>query len=166
MANRKKLYFTFVVKKKKFDRVPSEIVWWALKARVGEWLAKEVMVMYSEARTAVKTEAGDSGSFGVDVGVHQGSVLSPLLFNIVMDVVTLEVRAGFPLGVLYADDLVLMTPPMKELRRELKEHRMCLVGKGLKVNAMTSYVQVGKHKLAKVYDMQKVCPQEDMRQPA
>ena len=40
------------------------------------------------------------------------SVLSPLLFPIVMDVVSSEARSGLPSELLYADDLVLMTPKM------------------------------------------------------
>ena len=41
------------------------------------------------------------------VGVHQGSVLSLLLFMAVMEVLTQEVREGLPWELLYADDLVL-----------------------------------------------------------
>ena len=43
------------------------------------------------------------------VVMHQGSVLSPLLFGVVMDVVSSEERSGIPFELLYADDLVLMT---------------------------------------------------------
>ena len=32
--------------------------------------------------------------FEVNVGVHEGSVLSPLLFTIVVDVVTNEIKEG------------------------------------------------------------------------
>ena len=42
----------------------------------------------------------------MNVGVHQGSVLSPLLFIIVMEAVTHSVREGLPWKMLYADDLV------------------------------------------------------------
>ena len=45
----------------------------------------------------------------VKVGVHQGSVLSPLVFVIVVDVVTESVRSGSVGEMLYADDLVLMS---------------------------------------------------------
>ena len=44
----------------------------------------------------------------MNVGVHQGSVLSPLLFIIVMEAVTHSVREGLPWEMLYADDLVLV----------------------------------------------------------
>ena len=42
------------------------------------------------------------------VGVHQGSVLSPLLFIIVLETLSREFREGLPMELLYADDLVLM----------------------------------------------------------
>ena len=55
----------------------------------------------------------------VKVGLQQGSVFSPLLFSIVMDVVTKEVRKGLPWELAYADDLVLMATARDELRRKL-----------------------------------------------
>ena len=42
------------------------------------------------------------------VGVHQGSVLSPLLFIIVLEALSREFRSGVPWEDLYADDLVIM----------------------------------------------------------
>ena len=48
-----------------------------------------------------------SEKFPNSVGVHQGSALSPLLFKIVMEEATKEVRIGDPWELLYADDLVL-----------------------------------------------------------
>ena len=53
------------------------------------------------------------------VGLHQGSVLSPLLFAAVMDVVSREARSGLSFELLYADDLVLMTPTMEQLGRHM-----------------------------------------------
>ena len=46
--------------------------------------------------TVVKTDAGLSASFDVKVGLHQGAVLSPLLFAVIMDVVSSEARSGLP----------------------------------------------------------------------
>jgi len=81
----KKLYFAFVDLEKAFDRVPREVTRWAIrKAGVDEWLVKAVMVMYEGAQTVVRT-TGYSKAFNVKVGLHQGSVLSPLLFVIVME---------------------------------------------------------------------------------
>ncbi|XP_065315335.1 uncharacterized protein LOC135924216 [Gordionus sp. m RMFG-2023] len=90
-AKEKKLYYAFVDLEKAFDRVPREVTRWALrKSGLEEWLVIAVMVMYVGAQTAVLTDYGDSKSFEVKVGLHQVSVLSPLLFIIVMDVVARE----------------------------------------------------------------------------
>ena len=105
-AKKKKLYYAFVDPVKAFDRVQREVVRWALrKPGVDEWLIRTVMALYTEACTVVRTDAGLSESFEVKVGLHQGSVLSPLLFAAVMDVVSSEARSGLPSKLLYADDL-------------------------------------------------------------
>ena len=75
--------------------------------------------------------------------MHQGSVLSPLLFSAVMDVVSSETRSGLPSEVLYADDLVVMVPTMEQLGIRVAEWRASLPDKGLKVNAIKSKVMVG-----------------------
>ena len=73
------------------------------------------MALYTEACTVVRTYAGLSESFEVKVGWHQASVLSPMLFAAVMDIVSSEARSGLPSELLYADDLVLMAPTMQRL---------------------------------------------------
>ena len=77
------------------------------------------------------------------VGLSQGSVLSPLLFAAVMDVVSSEARSGPPSELLYADDLVIMAPTMEQLGRRVTDWRDNLLGKGLKVYAGKSKVMVG-----------------------
>ena len=91
---------------------------------------------------AIRTDAGLSESFEVKVGLHQGSVLSPLLFAAVIDVVSSETRSGLPSELLYADDLVLMAPTMEQLGRYMAKWRASLLDKGLKVNAGKSKVMV------------------------
>jgi len=76
---------------------------------------KAVMVMYEGAQTVVRTTEGDSNGFNVKVGLHQGSVLSPLLFVIVMEMISRELRASLPLELLYADDLILMAASEESL---------------------------------------------------
>ena len=46
---------------------------------------KAVMAMYEGAQTVVRTTEGDSKAFNVKVGLHQGSVFSPVLFVTVME---------------------------------------------------------------------------------
>jgi len=45
-------------------------------------------------RAANRTTEGDSKAFNVKVGLHQESVLSPLLFVIVMEMISRELQAG------------------------------------------------------------------------
>ena len=143
-AKKKQLYYAFVDLEKAFDRVPREVVRWALRmSGVEDWLVNTVMALYQDACTVVRTDMGDSGDFKVGVGVPQGSVLSPLLFVVVMDVVTREAREGLPWELLYADDLVVTAPSKEDLQRKVKAWRDCLRRKGLKVNEGKTKVMKG-----------------------
>ena len=92
------------------------------------------MSLYESSRTKVRVGSGTSEEFGLRVGVHQGSVLSPLIFAIVVDVVTEHAREGLLNEILYADDLVLMSESLEDLRERFQRWRSALENKGLKVN--------------------------------
>ena len=53
------------------------------------------------------------------VELHQGSVLSPLLFVIVMEMISRELCTGLPLELLYADDLILMAESEESLHDKI-----------------------------------------------
>ena len=61
-------------------------------------------------------------------------MLSPLLFAVVMDVVTREATEGLPWELLYADDLMVIAPSKEDLQKKVKAWRDCQTWKGLKVN--------------------------------
>ncbi|XP_065325211.1 uncharacterized protein LOC135931830 [Gordionus sp. m RMFG-2023] len=103
------------------------------------------MAMYVGAETAVRMDYGDSESFEVKVGLHQGSVLS-LLFILVIDVVAREMREGLPWELLYADDLVLMAHNEEELRDKISKWKMTMEAKG-KMNASKTKVMIGGENL-------------------
>ena len=71
-----------------------------------------------------------SSSFSVKVGVHQGSALSPLLFVIVMDVLTEDVRDGSLMELLYADDLALCGESLNEVMEKYGRWKNAVKGKG------------------------------------
>ena len=86
LAANKRLYMAFVDLEKVFDRVPRKVIWWALrKLGVEEWIVRLVQGMYANVQSHVSVGEGYSEKFEVKVGVHQGSVLSPLLFIIVLE---------------------------------------------------------------------------------
>ena len=135
LEKKKDLWMAFVDLEKAFDRVPREVVWWALRSvGVEEWLVTVIRAMYEGARTAVRVKDGESDSFEVKVGVHQGSVLSPLLFIIVLEALSKEFVMGLPWELLYADDLCLIAETKEELVERLKGWKDALKLKGLRVN--------------------------------
>jgi Reverse transcriptase (RNA-dependent DNA polymerase) len=100
ISKRRELWIAFVDLEKAFDRVTREVVWWPLKrAGVEEWIVEVIksMSMYAGATTAVQMKNGASQEFEVRVGVHQGSVLSPLLFIIVMEALASKFKQGLPM---------------------------------------------------------------------
>jgi len=82
----------------------------------------------------VKTAIGNTEPFNVQVGVHQGSALSPMLFIIVMEEITREIKTGLPWEILFADDLILMAESEEELREKLRVWKNKLENSGMKVN--------------------------------
>lgn len=50
--------------------------------------------------------SGTSNGFGIEVGIHQGSVSRRLLFILLKEEATNESRVGDPWELLYADELV------------------------------------------------------------
>ena len=66
--------------------------------------------------------------------MHQGSVLSPLLFIIVLKAMSREFREGLPMELLYADDLVLVAETEELLMEKLRKWKRGMELKGLRVN--------------------------------
>jgi hypothetical protein len=141
LEKKKGLWMAFVDLEKAFDRVPRAVLWWAMRVmKVDEWLVKVVQSMYEGATTAVRIAGGESEEFGVKVGVHQGSVLSPLLFTIVLEALSREFRMGLPWELLYADDLVLMAEAEEALLAKLAVWKQHMEAKGLRVNVAKTKV--------------------------
>ena len=107
LAANKRLYMAFVDLEKAFDQVLQKVTWWALrKLGVEKWIVQLVQGMYANARSHIRVGEGYSEEFEVKVGFHQGSVLSPLLFIIVLEALSREFRSRVPWEDLY--DLVII----------------------------------------------------------
>ena len=115
LAFNKPLYLAFVDLEKASDHVPRKVIWWAMrKLGVEEWAIRVIQGMYKDAKSRVRINSKYSEDFNVNVGVHQGSVLSPLLFIIILEALSIEFRTGVPWELLYADDLALIAESLEE----------------------------------------------------
>ena len=97
--------------------------------------------MYANAQSHVCVGEGYSEEFEVKV-VHQGSVLSPLLFIIVLEALSREFRSGVPWEDLYADDLVIIAESLEECVRRLLTWKEAMEKKGLRVNAEKTKIMI------------------------
>ena len=144
LAVGKRIYMAFVDLEKAFERVPRKVIWWAMrKLGVEEWILKLVQGMYENVRSRVRVGEGLSDEFEVKVGVHQGSVLSPLLFIIVLEALSKEFRAGEPWEDLYADDLVVIADSKEECVRRLLVWKKGMEKTGLRVNMGKTKIMIG-----------------------
>ena len=97
LAANKRLYIAFIDLEKVFDWVLQKIIRWALrKLDVEERIVLLVQGMYANVQSHVCVGEGYSEEFEVKVGVQQGSVLSPLLFIIVLEALSWEFHSGVP----------------------------------------------------------------------
>ena len=71
-------------------------------------------------------------------------MLSPLLFAIVVDVITENARSSVVNKLLYVDDLVFMSKTMEELKERFWNWKGGLESKSLKVNTRKTKVMVSR----------------------
>ena len=69
-------------------------------------------------------------------------MLLPLLFAIVVDVITENARRGVANELMYADDLVLMSETIEDLKERLWNWKDAPKSKGFKVNTRETKVMV------------------------
>jgi len=89
--------------------------------------------VYTGAKTVVRTVHGNSNSFEVKVGMHQGSALSRLLFVIVMEALSREF-SHLTMGLLYADDLDVIVETEDDLIKRLNDWKDNVENRGMRVN--------------------------------
>jgi len=134
-AKGKKLCFGFVDLEKAFDRVPREVIRWAMhKLGVEEWLVSAVMSMYTGAKTFVRIVYGNCNGFEVKIDMHQDSTLIPLLLVIVMEALSKEFRVALSWELLYADDLIVIAETEDDLIKRFNEWKDNMENRGMRVN--------------------------------
>ena len=111
------------------------------KKGLSEVMLRVVMSLCDGAKTSVRAVSTYLEKFQVQVGVGQGSVLSPLLFPIIVDVITDKARGVFN-ELLNPDDLVLLSEVMEDIKERFWNWKDALEGKGLKFSIRKIYIMV------------------------
>ncbi|KAK3556397.1 hypothetical protein QTP70_007981 [Hemibagrus guttatus] len=142
----RKLHCVFVDLEKAYDRMPREELWYCMrKSGVAEKYVRVVQDMYERSRTVVKCAVGQTEEFNVEVGLHQGSALSPFLFAMVMDQLSEEVRQESPWTMMFADDIVICSESREQVEENLERWRFALERRGMKVSrSKTEYMCVNE----------------------
>ena len=123
-------YAAFLDVKSAYDRVWRDGLWHQLYqcgVRGKAW--RMIRAMYERMQRVVLVDGKRSAPFSVEVGVSQGSVLSPFLYSVFIDGLIRQLKADESLGVrvagvqltglLYADDIALLAPDPVVLQRML-----------------------------------------------
>jgi hypothetical protein len=99
----------FIDLEKVYDKVPRNVMWWALqKHKVSSKYITLIKDVYDNIVISVRISDGETNDFPINIGLHQGSALSPYLFALVMDGVTRDIQGDIPWCMLFTDDVVLV----------------------------------------------------------
>lgn len=139
------IHMAFLDLEKAFDRVPHDLIWLALRSHgVPEAYIQWIRLVYRGVSSAVRCPMGISPPFAINVGVHQGSALSPLLFILCMDTVTADLQTPHPWSLLYADDVLLADLQRNALQDQVQTWKTRLDETGMRLNiTKTEYLECG-----------------------
>jgi hypothetical protein len=139
----KDLHMVFIDLENAYDKVTRNTMWWALqKHKVLTKYITLIKDMYDNVMVSVRTSDEDTNDFPINIGLHQGSALSPYLFALVMDEVTKDIQCGIHWCMLFADDVVLVDESRTEVEQKLELWRRTLKAKGFMLSrSKTEYTK-------------------------
>ena len=122
------VYSCFLDASKAFDRVNHYKL---LKRGVPLYVVRILIFWYTSQTMYVRWNNVISSGFGVSNGVCQGGILSPYLFCVYIDDLSIklnDIKVGCTIGttlinhLMYADDLVLLSPSAMGLSLQCVQH--------------------------------------------
>ena len=151
LAQRKRLFVTFIDYEKAFDRVDHTLLWMKLASyTINGKVLSVIKNLYEKTKACVNVNGSLTDVFECRIGVRQGDNLSPLLFIVFMndfqafvssrfnglqpDALVQNVQSFLKLFVLlYADDTLLLTETESDMQKAVeatlqycKQNRMCI----------------------------------------
>jgi len=154
----KHLYVCYIYFQKAFDSVWRAGLWQVMRfLGYEEKIVRLLEALYQDSMCAVRVDGGLSEWFDTIVGVMQGCVLSPLLFNIMLEVVIALALEDNEIGVnisvinisnlRFADDICLAAGSNKDLQQLVDKVHTTSSRFGLKVSSTKTEVQcIGSEK--------------------
>ena len=154
---KRRVCIAFMDLEKAYDRVDREAMWQVMRIYgIGGKVLRGIMSFYDDGRACVRVGGKVSDSFEVKMGLRQGCVMSPWLFNIFMDGVVREVYSrvngmGVKMSVggeeewvlsqlLFADDTALVAESAEQLQCLVSEFGRVCKRRKLRVNVDKSKV--------------------------
>ena len=119
------------------------------------YIVRVLIYWYAHQKMQIKWGGSISAPFGVGNGVRQGGILSPILFNLYVNDLSMQLRAcntGCMTGemlvnhLMYADDLVIMSPSSAGLQQLLNICTEYGLKHDIKYNASKSAVLICRTK--------------------
>ncbi|KAK3888678.1 hypothetical protein Pcinc_007291 [Petrolisthes cinctipes] len=138
------IHFNFIDFKSAFDTVLREALWIFLSSvGVNQRMINVIKKMYENTQCSVMIGGSMTEWFCVRVGVRQGCILSPALFNLFLEFVMRELksidrelnyREKMSLDIRYADDTTLLSVICGKLGLSTQELETACMKWGLKIN--------------------------------
>ena len=146
------VYSCFLDASKAFDRVNHYVLFdKPLKRGVPLYVVRILIFWYTSQTMYVRWNNVISSGFGVSNGVRQGGILSPYLFCVYMDDLSIklnDIKVGCTIGttlinhLMYADDLVLLSPSAMGLSLLLSVCSAYGIEHDIKYNSAKSNVMI------------------------